>query len=54
MDKHSRGDFKEKAAPLLHAALASAVAAPTESVSPAGTDNLSVPLLTAATLYLLL
>ena len=32
---------------LLYAALA-------ESVSPAGTDNLSVPLLTAATLYLLL
>ena len=39
---------------LLYAALASLVAALAESVSPAGTDNLSVPLLTAATLYLLL
>ena len=41
-------------AALLYACLASVVATLAEGVSPAGTDNLSVPLLTAATLYLLL
>jgi dolichol kinase len=41
-------------AALLYAGLASLVATLAEGVSPAGTDNLSVPLLTAATLYLLL
>jgi phytol kinase len=41
-------------AALLYAAIASLVAMLAESVSPAGTDNLSVPILTAATLYLLL
>jgi dolichol kinase len=41
-------------AALLYAALASIVAALAEGVSPAGSDNLSVPLLTAATLYLLI
>ena len=39
---------------LLSALVAAGVASLTEAVSPAGTDNLSVPLLTAATLYLLL
>jgi len=41
-------------AALLYACLASIVATLAEGVSPAGTDNLSAPLLTAATLYLLL
>jgi phytol kinase len=39
---------------LLYALLAAVVATLAEGVSPAGTDNLSVPLLTAAALYLLL
>ncbi len=39
---------------LLYACVAAAVATLAEAVSPAGTDNLSVPLLTAGTLYLLL
>ena len=39
---------------LLYAALAAGVATLAEGVSPAGADNLSVPLLTGATLYLLL
>ena len=36
------------------ALVAAVVATLAEGVAPAGTDNLSVPLLTAATLYLLL
>jgi phytol kinase len=39
---------------LLSALLAAVVSTLAEAVSPAGTDNLSVPLLTAAALYLLL
>jgi dolichol kinase len=39
---------------LLSTLVAAAVATLAEAVAPAGTDNLSVPLLTAATLYLLL
>jgi phytol kinase len=39
---------------LLSALLASVVATVSEGASPAGTDNLSVPLLTALILYLLL
>jgi len=39
---------------LLSALVAAAVATLAEAVAPAGTDNLSVPLLTGVTLYLLL
>jgi phytol kinase len=41
-------------AALLYAFLTAIVATLAEGVSPAGTDNLSVPLLSAAALYLLL
>jgi len=39
---------------LFSALLAAAIATLAEAVAPAGTDNLSVPLLTSAALYLLL